>query len=328
MKVLLVTGGAGFIGSCFIKFILQKHPDWMIINLDALEYAGNPDNLREVENAPNYRFLHGNICNRLLVRDLMQECDYVVNFAAQTHVDRSIISPDAFVETNIKGTFNLLDAALKAGGKRFIQISTDEVYGSISNGFFTETSPLLPNSPYSASKASADLLALSFFKTYGLPVSVTRCSNNYGPNQYPEKLIPFFIMRIMNDKSIPLYGDGLNVRDWLYVYDHCSAIEKVLLNGRAGEVYNIGGHCEKTNIEIARIILDYFGLGEERIEYVEDRLGHDRRYAIDNTKICSELGWEPLVNFEDGIKDTIGWYVNNKDWLISAGQRAFLSAGK
>lgn len=328
MKVLLVTGGAGFIGSCFIKFILQKHPDWMIINLDALEYAGNPDNLREVENAPNYRFLHGNICNRLLVRDLMQECDYVVNFAAQTHVDRSIISPDAFVETNIKGTFNLLDAALKAGGKRFIQISTDEVYGSISNGFFTESSPLLPNSPYSASKASADLLALSFFKTYGLPVSVTRCSNNYGPNQYPEKLIPFFIMRIMNDKSIPLYGDGLNVRDWLYVYDHCSAIEKVLLNGRAGEVYNIGGHCEKTNIEIARIILDYFGLGEERIEYVEDRLGHDRRYAIDNTKICSELGWEPSVNFEDGIKDTIGWYVNNKDWLISAGQRAFLSAGK
>ena len=323
---LLVTGGAGFIGSCFIKYILNNHQDWSIVNLDALEYAGNPDNLREVENNSNYKFVHGNICNRVLVSDIMHECDCVVNFAAQTHVDRSIVSPDAFVETNIKGTFNLLDAALKSGGKRFIQISTDEVYGSIEEGYFTENSQVSPNSPYSASKASADLLALSYYSTYGLSVSVTRCSNNYGPNQYPEKLIPFFITRLLNDKTIPLYGDGLNVRDWLYVYDHCSAIEKVILSGRAGEVYNIGGHCEKTNIEIAKIILNYFGYDESRIEYVEDRLGHDRRYAIDNTKICSELGWAPSMKFEDGIKSTIDWYVNNKDWIINAGKRALMLA--
>ena len=323
---LLVTGGAGFIGSCFIKYILNNHQDWSIVNLDALEYAGNPDNLREVENNSNYKFVHGNICNRVLVSDIMHECDCVVNFAAQTHVDRSIVSPDAFVETNIKGTFNLLDAALKSGGKRFVQISTDEVYGSIEEGYFTENSQISPNSPYSASKASADLLALSYYSTYGLSVSVTRCSNNYGPNQYPEKLIPFFITRLLNDKTIPLYGDGLNVRDWLYVYDHCSAIEKVILSGRAGEVYNIGGHCEKTNIEIAKIILNYFGYDESRIEYVEDRLGHDRRYAIDNTKICSELGWAPSMKFEDGIKSTIDWYVNNKDWIINAGKRALMLA--
>ncbi len=323
---LLVTGGAGFIGSCFIKYILNNHQDWSIVNLDALEYAGNPDNLREVENNSNYKFVHGNICNRVLVSDIMHECDCVVNFAAQTHVDRSIVSPDAFVETNIKGTFNLLDAALKSGGKRFVQISTDEVYGSIEEGYFTENSQVSPNSPYSASKASADLLALSYYSTYGLSVSVTRCSNNYGPNQYPEKLIPFFITRLLNDKTIPLYGDGLNVRDWLYVYDHCSAIEKVILSGRAGEVYNIGGHCEKTNIEIAKIILNYFGYDESRIEYVEDRLGHDRRYAIDNTKICSELGWAPSMKFEDGIKSTIDWYVNNKDWIINAGKRALMLA--
>ncbi len=323
---LLVTGGAGFIGSCFIKYILNNHQDWSIVNLDALEYAGNPDNLREVENNFNYKFVHGNICNRVLVSDIMHECDCVVNFAAQTHVDRSIVSPDAFVETNIKGTFNLLDAALKSSGKRFIQISTDEVYGSIEEGYFTENSQISPNSPYSASKASADLLALSYYSTYGLSVSVTRCSNNYGPNQYPEKLIPFFITRLLNDKTIPLYGDGLNVRDWLYVYDHCSAIEKVILSGRAGEVYNIGGHCEKTNIEIAKIILDYFGYDEARIEYVDDRLGHDRRYAIDNTKICSELGWAPSMKFEDGIKSTIDWYVNNKDWIINAGKRALMLA--
>ena len=323
---LLVTGGAGFIGSCFIKYILNNHQDWSIVNLDALEYAGNPDNLREVENNSNYKFVHGNICNRVLVGDIMHECDCVVNFAAQTHVDRSIVSPDAFVETNIKGTFNLLDAALKSGGKRFIQISTDEVYGSIEEGYFTENSQISPNSPYSASKASADLLALSYYSTYGLSVSVTRCSNNYGPNQYPEKLIPFFITRLLNDKTIPLYGDGLNVRDWLYVYDHCSAIEKVILSGRAGEVYNIGGHCEKTNIEIAKIILNYFGYDESRIEYVDDRLGHDRRYAIDNTKICSELGWAPSMKFEDGIKSTIDWYVNNKDWIINAGKRALMLA--
>ena len=323
---LLVTGGAGFIGSCFIKYIFNMHPDWEVINLDALEYAGNPENLREVEGNSNYRFVHGNICNRVLVNDLMKECDCVVNFAAQTHVDRSIISPDAFIETNIKGTFNLLDAALKAGGKRFVQISTDEVYGSILDGCFTETTPISPNSPYSASKASADILALSYYTTYGLPVTVTRCSNNYGPNQYPEKLIPFFITRLLNDKTIPLYGDGLNVRDWLYVYDHCSAIEKVILSGRVGEIYNIGGHCEKTNLEIAKIILDYFGYDESRIEYVEDRLGHDRRYAVDNTKICSELGWVPLKKFDEGIKSTIDWYINNKDWIINAGKRALMLA--
>lgn len=325
MRKLLVTGGAGFIGSSFIKYILNNHSDWMIISLDALEYAGVLDNLKDAETNPNYRFVHGNICNKFLVSDLMKECDSVINFAAQTHVDKSIVSPDAFIETNIKGTFNLLDAALKNGIKKFIQISTDEVYGSIDEGCFTETSPLKPNSPYSASKASADLIALSYFKTYGLNVIVTRCSNNYGPNQFPEKLIPFFITRILNDKTVPLYGDGLNVRDWLYVYDHCSAIEKVLLNGRAGEVYNIGGHCEKTNLEVVKIILDYFKMDASKIEFVPDRLGHDRRYAIDNTKIVTELGWMPVMNFEDGIKSTIEWYVNHKDWIITAGCRALQS---
>lgn len=322
MRRLLVTGGAGFIGSAFIKYILKKHSDWKVVNLDVLEYAGNLDNLREIETNPNYKFVHGNICNSILTDDLMQECDYVVNFAAQTHVDRSIVSPDAFVETNIKGTFNLLDTALKNGIKKFIQISTDEVYGSIDEGYFTEKSPIRPNSPYSASKASADLLCLSYFKTYGLNVVVTRCSNNYGPNQFPEKLIPFFITRILNDKKVTLYGDGLNVRDWLYVYDHCAAIDRVLADGRAGEVYNIGGHCEKTNLEIAKIILDYFGLDASMIEFVPDRLGHDRRYAIDNTKICSELGWAPSMNFDEGIKNTIKWYVDNKEWIVSAGTRA------
>ena len=325
MRKLLVTGGAGFIGSSFIKYILNNHSDWMIISLDALEYAGVLDNLKDAETNPNYRFVHGNICNKFLVSDLMKECDSVINFAAQTHVDKSIVSPDAFIETNIKGTFNLLETALKNGIKKFIQISTDEVYGSIDEGYFTETSPLKPNSPYSASKASADLIALSYFKTYGLNVIVTRCSNNYGPNQFPEKLIPFFITRILNDKTVPLYGDGLNVRDWLYVYDHCSAIEKVLLNGRAGEVYNIGGHCEKTNLEVVKIILDYFKMDASKIEFVPDRLGHDRRYAIDNTKIVTELGWMPVMNFEDGIKSTIEWYVNHKDWIITAGCRALQS---
>ncbi len=325
MRKLLVTGGAGFIGSSFIKYILNNHSDWMIISLDALEYAGVLDNLKDAETNPNYRFVHGNICNKFLVSDLMKECDSVINFAAQTHVDKSIVSPDAFIETNIKGTFNLLETALKNGIKKFIQISTDEVYGSIDEGYFTETSPLKPNSPYSASKASADLIALSYFKTYGLNVIVTRCSNNYGPNQFPEKLIPFFITRILNDKTVQLYGDGLNVRDWLYVYDHCSAIEKVLLNGRAGEVYNIGGHCEKTNLEVVKIILDYFKMDASKIEFVPDRLGHDRRYAIDNTKIVTELGWMPVMNFEDGIKSTIEWYVNHKDWIITAGCRALQS---
>ncbi len=326
MSVLLVTGGAGFIGSCFIKYILEKHPDWKVINLDALEYAGNPENLREAADNSNYRFVHGNICNSVLAGDLIGGCDYVVNFAAQTHVDRSIVSPGAFIETNVKGTYNLLDAALKAGGKRFIQISTDEVYGSIDEGYFTEESKISPNSPYSASKASADVLALSYFRTYGMPVIVTRCSNNYGPNQYPEKLIPLFITRIMNNKPLPVYGDGLNVRDWLYVYDHCSAIEKVLLNGRPGEVYNIGGHCEKTNLEIARFILEYFGYDASMIEFVPDRLGHDRRYAVDNTKIRSELGWEPSVKFEAGLKQTIEWYMNNKDWIINAGMRSITAS--
>lgn len=313
---LLVTGGAGFIGSCFIRHELKKHPDYKIINLDALTYCGNIANLADIEDNPNYTFVHGNICDKKLVRDIISEVDCVVNFAAESHVDNSIKTPEIFVETNVQGTLNLLQASKELGVERFLQVSTDEVYGTLGkDGYFYETTPLAPNSPYSASKASADLLVRAYHETFGLPVLNTRCSNNYGPYQYPEKLIPFFISKLLKVEKVPVYGDGLNVRDWLYVYDHCEAIDVVLHKGKIGEVYNIGGHNEKTNLEITRLILGAMGKDESSIEYVQDRLGHDRRYAISNDKITAELGWKPSITFEEGIKLTINWYLNNLGWM-------------
>ena len=312
---LLVTGGAGFIGSCFIRHMLNKYPDYKIINLDLLTYCGNLENLSDIENNQNYVFVKGNICDKALVRNLISEVDCIVNFAAESHVDNSIKTPEIFIETNVKGTLNLLQAANEIGIKRFVQISTDEVYGSLKEGYFDETTPLAPSSPYSASKASADMIAMAYYKTFNLPVLITRCSNNYGEYQYPEKLIPFFISKLLKNEKVPVYGDGSNVRDWLYVYDHCEAIDTVLHMGRIGEVYNIGGHNEKTNIEITRLILKTMGKDESYIEYVNDRLGHDKRYAISNDKITTELGWKPQVNFEDGIKHTIEWYLNNFKWI-------------
>lgn len=319
---ILVTGGAGFIGSCFIRHILKKYQNYKVINIDALTYAGNIENLNDVKDNPNYKFVHGNICDKELVRELMNEVGCVVNFAAESHVDRSITGPEIFIETNVKGTLNLLQAAKEAKIERFLQVSTDEVYGSLGKtGYFYETTPLAPNSPYSASKASADLLVRAYYETYKMPVLNTRCSNNYGPYQYPEKLIPFFISKLLKGEKVPVYGDGLNVRDWLYVYDHCSAIDTVLHNGKIGEIYNIGGHNEKTNIEITKLILNAMGKDESSIEYVQDRLGHDRRYAISNDKIQSQLGWEPSLTFEEGIKITIDWYLNNQDWIKSIEQK-------
>lgn len=317
MKIL-VTGGAGFIGSCFVRHMLAAYGDYKIINLDALTYAGNIENLDDVKDNKNYTFVHGNICDKRLVRDITAEVDCIVNFAAESHVDRSITGPEIFIETNVQGTLNLLQAAKEAGVSRYLQVSTDEVYGSLGKtGYFYETTPLAPNSPYSASKASADLLVRAYYETYKLPVLTTRCSNNYGPYQYPEKLIPFFISKLLRGEKVPVYGDGLNVRDWLYVYDHCRAIDTVLHKGKEGEVYNIGGHNEKTNIEITKLILAAMEKGEESIEYVKDRLGHDRRYAISNDKITSQLGWAPSITFEEGIKLTIDWYLNNQDWIKS-----------
>lgn len=317
MKIL-VTGGAGFIGSCFVRYILNKYPDYKVINLDALTYAGNIENLDDVKSNPNYEFIHGNICDKQLVRELVHDVNFIINFAAESHVDRSITGPEIFIETNVSGTLNLLQAAKEAKTERYLQVSTDEVYGSLGKtGYFYETSPIAPNSPYSASKAGADLLVRAYFETYKMPVLITRCSNNYGPYQYPEKLIPFFISKLLRNEKVPVYGDGLNVRDWLYVYDHCSAIDTVLHKGRTGEVYNIGGHNEKTNMEITKLILEAMNKDESSIEYVPDRLGHDRRYAICNDKIQSELGWKPSVTFEEGIKLTINWYLNNQDWIKS-----------
>ena len=316
MTTILVTGGAGFIGSCYVRHILKKHPEYKVINIDALTYCGNLENLKDIENNPNYTFVHGNICDRELVRDLIKDCDCVVNFAAESHVDNSIKHPEIFVETNVQGTLNLLQACKELGIEKYLQVSTDEVYGTLGKtGYFYETTPLAPNSPYSASKASADLLVRAYYETYKLPVLNTRCSNNYGPYQYPEKLIPFFISKLLRGEKVPVYGDGLNVRDWLYVYDHCEAIDEVLHKGQIGQVYNIGGHNEKTNLEITHLILDAMGKDESYIEYVQDRLGHDRRYAISNDKITAELGWEPSVTFEHGIKMTIDWYLNNQEWI-------------
>ncbi len=313
---LLITGGAGFIGSCFVRYMLKNHPDYKIINLDALTYAGNLDNLKDVETNPNYSFVHGNICDKQLVDSLMSQVDACVNFAAESHVDRSITGPEIFIQTNVGGTLNLLEMAKKHKISRYLQVSTDEVYGTLGKtGYFTETTPLAPNSPYSASKASADMLVRAYYETYKMPVLTTRCSNNYGPYQFPEKLIPLFISNLLKGEKVPVYGDGMNIRDWLYVYDHCSAIDTVLHKGRLGEVYNIGGNNEKANIEITKLLIKELGRDESSIKYVEDRLGHDRRYAIDSSKIQNELGWHPSVTFEEGIKITIDWYLNNQDWI-------------
>ncbi|MHA1297855.1 MAG: dTDP-glucose 4,6-dehydratase [Candidatus Helarchaeota archaeon] len=315
MKIL-VTGGAGFIGSNFIKYVLKRYQDFEIINFDALTYAGNLKNLFEVQNNPRYKFIKGDITDFNLINSLVKECHYIINFAAETHVDRSIENPDIFIKTNVLGTQTLLNSVRKNNIKKYIQISTDEVYGSIEGtGKFTESSILSPSSPYSASKAAGDLLTIANFITFNLPVIVTRCSNNYGPNQFPEKFLPLMILNIMKDKKIPIYGDGLNVRDWIHVEDHCSAIMEVLLNGKIGEIYNIGANKELKNIELAKIVLRIMNKSEDLIEFVPDRPGHDRRYAIDSTKISRALGWKPKISFEDGLKKTIEWYQNNQDWV-------------
>ncbi|MGA3288393.1 MAG: dTDP-glucose 4,6-dehydratase [Bacteroidota bacterium] len=314
---LLVTGGAGFIGSNFIRHILNKYPDYRVINLDKLTYAGNLENLTGADKDPRYAFEKGDICDKARVQlcVMRYEIDAIINFAAESHVDRSILEAAEFVQTNIVGTHVLLEVAKELKIKRFLQVSTDEVYGSLgSKGLFTEETPLHPNSPYSASKASADMLALAYQHTFGLPIVLTRCSNNYGPYQFPEKLIPLMIANAINDKSLPVYGDGMNIRDWLHVKDHCSAIDEVLHRGRIGEVYNIGGNNEKPNIEIVKLILQNLGKPESLVTYVKDRPGHDRRYAIDSSKIQRELGWIPSYTFERGIAETTKWYVDHQQW--------------
>ena len=319
MKIL-VTGGAGFIGGNFVHHMVNKYPDYEIVNLDLLTYAGNLETLKPVEDKPNYKFVKGDIADREFIMDLFEKekFDIVVNFAAESHVDRSITDPEAFVRTNVMGTTTLLDACRTYGIKRYHQVSTDEVYGDLPldrpDLFFTETTPLHTSSPYSSSKASADLFVLAYHRTYGLPVTVSRCSNNYGPYHFPEKLIPLMIANALNDKPLPVYGKGENVRDWLYVEDHCKAIDLIIHNGRVGEVYNIGGHNEMKNIDIVKIICKELGKPESLITYVTDRKGHDMRYAIDPTKIHNELGWLPETKFADGIKKTIQWYLDNKEW--------------
>jgi dTDP-glucose 4,6-dehydratase len=332
MKSILVTGGAGFIGSNFIKFMLKKYPYYKIINLDALTYAGNLQNLNEVSENMNYVFVKANICQREKIDKIFKDYDIsaVINFAAESHVDRSIEDPELFIRTNIIGTNILLEIARKnwsltpndkycrkyKSGVKYLQISTDEVYGALGkDGFFNETMSLMPNSPYSASKASADMLVRAYHETFGLPISITRCSNNYGPYQFPEKLIPLMIINCMNDKKLPVYGDGMQIRDWLHVEDHCSAIDVVLHKGKDGEVYNIGGNNEKYNIEIVKLIIHKLGKSEELIEFIKDRPGHDRRYAIDNMKIRTQLNWEPTYSFNEGIEETIIWYMKNKEWI-------------
>lgn len=336
---LLVTGGLGFIGSNLVRYLLKAHSDCTVINLDALTYAGHPENLADIASHPRYKFVHGKIQDRALVDELVSGRRFgrvhgVINLAAESHVDRSIADPSVFLETNILGTQVLLDAALRYGvsnnlqaetsaGIRFLQVSTDEVYGSLgAEGYFTETTPLASNSPYSASKASADLLCRAYFHTFGLPVVITRCSNNYGPYQHPEKLIPLFITNALTNQKVPVYGDGLNVRDWLHVEDHCRAIDLVYRQGVAGEVYNVGGNNERKNIEITKLILEELGKNESLIKYVPDRLGHDRRYAIDSSKIQNELGWSPAYTFESGIKETITWYRTNQNWLAAVTKQA------
>ncbi|MGI8385412.1 dTDP-glucose 4,6-dehydratase [Robertmurraya sp. P23] len=329
---LLVTGGAGFIGSNFVRYMVNKYPEYTIVNLDLLTYAGNLENLKDIESAPNYKFVRGDIADRDFVDGLFKEekFDYVLNFAAESHVDRSITDPGIFVQTNIQGTLALLDAAKTYKVTKYLQVSTDEVYGTLGEtGYFTEETPLAANSPYSASKAGADLLVRAYNETFGLPVNITRCSNNYGPFHFPEKLIPLMIINALNDKELPIYGDGLNIRDWLHVEDHCQAIDLVLHKGRDGEVYNVGGNNERTNIEIVKTILKHLGKPESLMKFVKDRPGHDRRYAIDATKLRTELGWSPKYNFDTGIEQTIKWYLENQEWwenIISGDYQDYFKA--
>ena len=332
MKTILVTGGAGFIGSNFVKHMLEKYPEYKIINIDALTYAGNLENLKDIDDNTNYEFIKVDIRDRDKIEEIFKNNNIisVVNFAAESRVDRSIEEPEVFLTTNIIGTQVLLDIAKKhwkvnpedkyckeyKPGVKFLQVSTDEVYGALGEtGMFVETMPLMPNSPYSASKASADMIVRAYNETFGMPVNITRCSNNYGPYQFPEKLIPLMINNCLKEKDLPVYGDGMQVRDWLHVSDHCSAIDTVLHKGRDGEVYNIGGNNEKANIAIVKLIISTLGKSEDLIKYVKDRPGHDRRYAIDNTKITTELGWEPAYTFEQGMKETIQWYLENTEWI-------------
>lgn len=331
MKNILVTGGAGFIGSNFINELL-KNEAYKVVNLDILTYAGNLENLKHIDKNERYTFIKGDITDKELVRNIfaLHDIDTVVNFAAESHVDRSIENPEIFLMTNVLGTQILLDTAKSfwkinpedkycreyKPGVKFVQVSTDEVYGTLgAEGLFTEEMPLMPNSPYSASKASADLMVRAYNETFGFPVNITRCSNNYGPYQFPEKLIPLMINNCMNDMSLPVYGDGMQIRDWLHVEDHCTAIMTVMEKGKVGEIYNIGGNNEKANIEIVKLIIHEFGKSEELITYVKDRPGHDRRYAIDNSKITAQLGWSPSYTFERGISETIQWYIDNKEWM-------------
>ena len=317
---ILVTGGAGFIGSNFIYYMLKKHPTYRVVCIDALTYAGNLETLEKAMENPNFRFFKGDITDRKAVYSLFEEekFDAVVNFAAESHVDRSIEEPEVFLKTNILGTQVLLDASRKYGNIRYHQVSTDEVYGDLPldrpDLFFTEETPIHTSSPYSASKASADLLVMAYYRTYGLPVTISRCSNNYGPYHFPEKLIPLMLINALEGKTLPVYGEGLNVRDWLYVEDHCKAIDLILHKGRIGEVYNVGGHNEKANIEVVKTLLRILGKDESLIRYVKDRPGHDMRYAIDPTKIQTELGWEPETNFNDGLRKTVNWYLANTSW--------------
>lgn len=320
MKKILVTGGAGFIGSNYVHFHANKYPADQIFALDKLTYAGNLPNIQELIDTNRVKFIKGDIADLTFVREVFarEKFDTVINFAAETHVDKSIIDPGIFVQTNIVGTHNLLLAAREFGVGRYHQVSTDEVYGDLGDGssnFFTEETTLAPNCPYAAAKASADLLVRAYYETYKFPVTISRCSNNYGPYQFPEKLIPFFFRLASEGKSLPIYGDGKNVRDWLYVEDHCKAIDLIVQSDKYGEIYNIGGHNEKNNLEIARLILGFLGKDESLIAYVEDRKAHDRRYAIDPAKIGRDLGWQPGIKFEDGIKITFEWYKNNQEWI-------------
>jgi dTDP-glucose 4,6-dehydratase len=332
MKTILVTGGAGFIGSNFVRMVLTENPDYRIVNLDKLTYAGNLENLEGFLDHPQHVFVKGDIGDGPLVRSLIEQhgTEAIVNFAAESHVDRSITGPKIFIDTNVSGTLTLLLAARDKGLGRFLQVSTDEVYGSLGpQGAFTEQTPLSPNSPYSASKASADLLVAAFGHTFGLPYDITRCSNNYGPYQFPEKLIPLMINNAVHDKPLPVYGDGLQVRDWIYVVDHCTAIWKVLTAAPAGEIYNVGGCNEKANIEVIRLVLRHLGKPETLIQYVTDRPGHDRRYAIDAAKIIRDLGWRPSVSFEQGLARTMDWYLEQKTWLdhvVSGGYQSYYQA--
>ncbi|MBP7653769.1 dTDP-glucose 4,6-dehydratase [Candidatus Dependentiae bacterium] len=324
MKNILVTGGAGFIGSNFIRILLSERDDVKVINFDKLTYAGNPENLKDVENDSRYKFVLGDICDYVKVQETIgrYKIDTIVNFAAESHVDRSIMGAVDFIKTDVEGVYVLLECVRNTGIEKFIQISTDEVYGSVEKGYSKETDTLMPRNPYSASKAGGDRLAYSFYATYGMPVIITRASNNYGPYQYPEKLIPLFVTNAMENKNVPLYGDGLNIRDWLYVEDHCRAILFLLDKGKNGEIYNIGGGNLHTNIEITKLILKLAGKTESLISPVKDRLGHDRRYALDSSKL-EMIGWKPLMSFEEGIEKTVKWYIDNKEWWMKLKNKDF-----